>query len=274
MVTHVQPIAFQPKGTKRPRGFEPTVRPVADTFTNALLELPTEYRHRNPLSWAISLAIQTIFVSAMIIAPLIYTEAIDLKAFQATWISAPAPPAPPPPPAPAIQRIARPMAKLMQSGKLMAPLVIPKKVVILKEAEPPEEAIGVIGGVPGGIPGGSTGGVLGGIIGSVGSAAPPPPPPTHRIVRVGGDLKPPRAISRPDPLYPTLAKQARIQGVVIIDAVIDENGNLVQARAISGPPLLIPSALEAVMKWKYAPSFLDGQPISVAMHVEVTFVLQ
>ena len=87
-------------------------------------------------------------------------------------------------------------------------------------------------------------------------------------------MKPPQAIFRPDPIYPILAKQARIQGVVVIDAIIDENGSVVQAHVISGPPLLMPSALEAVMKWKYQPSFLDGQPISVAMHVDVTFQMQ
>lgn len=274
MVAHVSPITFQPKGNKKPPTFEPTIRPVVDTFTNALLELPTEYGHRNPLSWVVSLTFQVMVISGLAIAPLIFTEAIDLKAFQTTWISAPAPPAPPPPPAPMIQRVARPMARLMQAGRLMAPTVIPKRVTIIKEAEPPEEAVGAVGGVPGGIPGGQTGGVLGGIIGGTGTSGPPPPPPAHRIVRVGGDLKPPRAITRPDPIYPTLAKQARIQGVVVIDAVIDERGNVVQAHAISGPPLLIPSALAAVMQWKYEPSFLDGEPISVAMHVDVTFELQ
>jgi periplasmic protein TonB len=273
MVTHSIPVALQPRGSKKPPRFEPTARPVEDTFTKALLELPTEYRHRNPVEWVVSLVFHGMIVGALVIAPLIFTQAIDLKAFQTTWISAPAPPAPPPPPAPAIQRISRPMAKLMQAGKLTAPTVIPKRVTIIKEAEPPDEAIGVVGGVPGGIPGGQTGGVLGGIIGGTGTAM-PPPPPMKRIVRVGGDLKPPRAVSRPDPRYPTLAKQARIQGVVIIDAVIDENGNVVQAHAISGPPLLIPAAMEAVMQWKYEPSFLNGQPISVAMHVDVTFELQ
>jgi periplasmic protein TonB len=274
MVTQVLPVALQPKGNKKAPKFEPTVRPTADTFANALLELPSEYKHRNPISWVASLTFQVMVISALAIAPLIFTQALDLKALQTTWISAPAPPAPPPPPAPMMQRIARPMARLMQAGKLMAPVAIPKQVTIIKEAEPPDEAVGVVGGVPGGIPGGQTGGVLGGIIGGTGTSGPPPPPPAHRIVRVGGDLKPPRPITRPDPAYPILAKQARIQGVVIIDAVIDESGSVVQARAISGPPLLIPSALAAVMQWRYEPSFLDGQPISVAMHVDVTFELQ
>lgn len=273
MVTHSIPAALQPRGTRKPPRFEPTSRPTEDIFTKAMLELPTEYRRRNPLEWVVSLTFHGLIIGALVIAPLIFTQAIDLKAFQTTWISAPAPPAPPPPPAPVVQRVVRPMAKLMQAGKLTAPTVIPKRVTIIKEAEPPDEAVGIVGGVPGGIPGGETGGVLGGIIGGTGTA-PPPPAPVKRIVRVGGDLRPPRAISHPDPRYPTLAKQARIQGVVIIDAVIDEKGTVVQAHAISGPPLLIPAALEAVLQWKYEPTSLNGTPISVAMHVDVTFQLQ
>lgn len=87
-------------------------------------------------------------------------------------------------------------------------------------------------------------------------------------------MKPPRQTYREALSYPVLAKTARIQGVVIIDAVIDEHGNVVQAHAISGPPLLVPAALTTVMNWKYEPSYLDGEPISVAMHLTVEFVLQ
>ena len=275
MVTHSMPVAALPSPGSRSPGHPVAAGTAADdTFTKALLELPTEYKHRNPLEWAISLVLHGLVISALIITPLLFTQAIDLKALQNTWIVAPSPPPPPPPPAPAIQRIARPMERLLQNGKLTAPTAIPKRVTIIKEEAQPEDTVGVVGGVPGGIPGGQVGGVLGGIIGGTGPAGPPPPPPTKRIVRVGGDLKAPRQIFRVDPTYPILAKQARIQGVVIIDAVIDEKGNVVQAHVISGAPLLISSALEAVMRWKYQPSFLNGEPISVAMHVEVNFVLQ
>jgi periplasmic protein TonB len=275
MVTHTVPVAtLPPKVSRKPERREVDERPVDDTFTKALLELPTEYGRRNPLEWGISLVVHGIILAALIITPLLFTQAIDLKALQNTWIIAPAPPPPAPPPAPVIHTVSRPMARLLQSGKLTAPTVIPKRVAIIKEAPVQEDTVGVIGGVPGGIPGGQVGGVLGGIIGSTGSNVAPPPPAAKRIVRVGGNLKAPRQVFRVEPVYPTLAKQARIQGLVIIDAVIDEGGNVVQAHAVSGPPLLIPAALEAVLRWKYQPSFLNGEPISVAMHVEVNFVLQ
>jgi len=78
-------------------------------------------------------------------------------------------------------------------------------------------------------------------------------------------------ISAPQPEYPMLAKQARLQGVVQIEAVIDEHGNVVQMKAVSGSGLLIPAAMRAVAQWKYEPTYLNGKPYPVALTVEVTF---
>jgi protein TonB len=74
-----------------------------------------------------------------------------------------------------------------------------------------------------------------------------------------------------NPEYPSLARQAHIAGVVVVDAIIDEHGNVVQAHALSGPPLLIPSALKAVLQWQYEPTALNGQPVSVELEVQVNF---
>lgn len=255
-------------------------RTAQDTFVSAMLERPCEYKHRSPLEWMVSFVAHVLLIAALIVTPLFFTQSLDLRAFQNTWLVAPAPPPPAPPPAqPMVQRVAQEsVARLMENGHMTAPTIIPKRVIIFKEAAlPPEPATGVVGGVPGGIPGGQPGGVLGGIIGSTGGATTaiaPPPPPVKRIVRIGGNLKPPRQIYAPQPEYPIIAKQAGIQGTVVIDAVIDEHGNVVQAHVLSGPPLLIPSALNAVLQWKYQPTYLNGEPISVAMHVEVHFVLQ
>jgi periplasmic protein TonB len=211
---------------------------------------------------------------------LYFTDAIDLKAFQNTWLAEPAPPGPPPPPAagPLLQRAMKPMSRLIQGGRMMAPSVIPKNIGTIKEAPlPPETDGGVVGGVPGGVPGGTVGGVLGGIIG--GSASPvaavvPPPPPVKRIIRVGGKIDPPRQIYSAELKYPAIAKAAKVEGVVVIDAIIDGQGNVVQAHVVSGPGLLIGAALETVGKWKYEPTRLNGEPVSVEMHVQVHFTLQ
>lgn len=254
-------------------------RTAQDTFISAMLEAPCEYQPRNPLELVGSLVVHVLVITALIVAPLYFTQSLDLQAFQNTWLVAPTPPPPPPPPAaPMARQVVKSMARLMEGGQLTAPTAIPKTVVIFKEqALPPDTSVGVIGGIPGGIPGGQAGGVLGGIIGSTGGAnafAPQPPPPVKKILRIGGDLKPPRQIYAPQPEYPVIAKEARIQGTVIIDAVIDEHGDVVQARVVSGPPLLIPSAMQAVLQWKYQPTYLNGEPISVAMNVQVHFVIQ
>jgi protein TonB len=90
-------------------------------------------------------------------------------------------------------------------------------------------------------------------------------------VRVGSNLKAPHQTYSVQPEYPTLARQARVWGTVVVNAVIDEHGNVVQARALSGHPLLIPAALKAVQQWKYEPTTLNGMPVSVEMEVTVHF---
>lgn len=162
---------------------------------------------------------------------------------------------------------------------MMAPSMIPNKIAMIKEEPlPPDSGGGVIGGVPGGIPGGQVGGVLGGILGGgaspLVSVAAPPPPPVKRILRVGGNVKPPRQIYAEPVKYPAIAKAAKIQGVVVIDAVIDQQGDVVKAHSVSGPGLLIPAALDAVSRWKYEPTLLNGEPVSIEMEVKVNFTLR
>jgi protein TonB len=120
------------------------------------------------------------------------------------------------------------------------------------------------------------GGVIGGVLGGVlSTAAKPVAPPTGKAapVRVGGRVRPPKPIVQVHPDYPVLAKQARIQGQVQIDAVLDEQGNVVEMKIVSGPPLLYQAALDALKKWKYEPTYLNDQPIAVQMIVTITFVL-
>ena len=86
-------------------------------------------------------------------------------------------------------------------------------------------------------------------------------------------MKAPHLVYAPQPEYPILAKQARIEGVVQIDAVIDQNGNVVQEHAVSGSGMLIAAALDAVKQWKYEPTYLNGKPYPVELAVNVTFRL-
>jgi protein TonB len=90
-------------------------------------------------------------------------------------------------------------------------------------------------------------------------------------VRVGGGVKPPRLLFAPEPEYPVLAKQSRLSGIVIIEAVIDEHGDVKGMRLVSGHPLLVSAALSAVSKRRYEPTVLDGKPTPINLRVEIKF---
>jgi len=92
-------------------------------------------------------------------------------------------------------------------------------------------------------------------------------------VRVGGEIKEPTKIKHVPPVYPEIAQQARIQGVVILETVIGEDGAVREARILRPAPLLDQAALDAVLQWKYTPTLLNGQPVPVIMTVTVTFTL-
>jgi periplasmic protein TonB len=119
------------------------------------------------------------------------------------------------------------------------------------------------------------GGVIAGVLGGALSTAAPvvPAPGKSAPIRVGGRVKPPRAVVQPPPEYPALARRARIEGQVQVDAVLDEQGNVIEMKVVSGPSLLYQAAPDALKKWKYQPTYLNDQPIAVQMLVTVTFVL-
>jgi protein TonB len=225
----------------------------------------------------LSILIHVFLLAALLLPPLYFTQTIDLKGF--TQMLLVAPPPPPPPPVQATARtVPTPRRTFIAGGRLTAPTFIPQKVVMLKE-EPlaPDVEVGVLGGVPGGVPGGQLGGVIGGIVSDASRTnVPLPAAPVIqplRPVRVGGRVRPPRLLSKPSPVYPPLAKQTRVQGVVTIDAVIDAEGNVVEMRVVSGHPLLLSAALDTVKRWKYEPTYLNDQPIAVQLIVAVTFQL-
>ena len=224
-------------------------------------------------SWTVlvSTIIQAGLLGILILIPLIYTEALP-KAMLATFIVPPPPPPPPPPPA-AIQRIVKPVVHLIKNGQMMAPTVIPKKIEMIKEDPTPPD-VGVSGGVVGGVPGGSSGGVLGGIIGGVGGGPPPPPPPkSNKPLRVGGNVQQANLLRQVQPLYPPIAKTAHISGTVILHAIISKDGTIEQLEYVSGPPLLMKNAMDAVRQWRYRPTMLNGEPVEVDTTVSVVFTL-
>ena len=222
-------------------------------------------------SWAVTLSVivQSLVLFVLILIPLIYTQALP-KAMLSTLLIAPPPPPPPPPPPQAVPvKVIKPVARLLTQGKLMAPRAIPKDVAVFKEAElPPEPAAG--SGVLGGLGGGD---ILGGLGGGSSSAPPPPPKAAPSRIKLGGQVQAAKIVAQPQPLYPALARQARIQGNVVLHAIIDKDGRVGQLEVVSGHPLLVQSALDAVKQWRYQPTQLNGDPVEVDTTITVTFVL-
>jgi periplasmic protein TonB len=251
-----------------------------DVSLNALLETgTTKSVRRSPLEWLAATGLHIVIIAALIIVPLYTTGTIQLPNYEDTPLVAP--PATPPPPPLATRRAVTPHVTskspnlTYKLGKVTAPTSIPKTVSVDNAAAEPDLG-GVVGGVPGGVAGGQLGGSLDGALGGTGTAIPIPPPQkpaAKRIVRVGSNIKAPRQTYSVQPEYPPLAMQTHIRGAVVVDAVIDEHGNVVGARAVSGHPLLIAAALKAVLQWKYEPTLLNGIPIAVEMEVTVRFNL-
>src|SRR3954451_24587114 len=213
---------------------------------------------KKPLTVLLAFGLQIALIIVAIVIPMIWFDVLPTAQLQSFLVAPPPPPPPsPPPPAAAPVKVVKVIPRQFDAGKLMAPKVVPKEVATIKEEElpPPSSGVaGVVGGVPGGVAGGTPGGVLGGIIVSVPSAAPPPPPPkkeepkpvTPSRIKVGGNVQSAKLVRQPRPVYPPLAKQARISGVVKLSAVISKDGTIQQLEVISGHPLLVPAALEAV----------------------------
>ncbi len=111
--------------------------------------------------------------------------------------------------------------------------------------------------------------------GALSGAVPPAPTPIDSApkgpIRVGGKVKAPRLIFGPDPVYPLLARQARVSGAVVIDAVIDTQGNVAEMRAVSGQPILALAAMETLRQWKYEPTILGVEAVPVRLLVTITF---
>jgi periplasmic protein TonB len=230
----------------------------------------TVVKKKTNKGWSVILSgtVQAVILGVLILIPLIYTEALP-KAMLSTLLIAPPPPPPPPPPPQPVKTVVKPVARLIQSGKLMQPRAIPKEVAVFKEAELPPDIItpGQQGGVFGGIPGGN-------IVAAAGPAAPPPPKPTApQRIKQGGNVTAASIINQTKPLYPPLARQARIQGNVVLHAIIDKDGRVAQLEVVSGHPLLVQAALDAVKQWRYRPTQLNGEPVEVDTTITVTFTM-
>ena len=247
-------------------------------FSDSLLEYGPQ-RKRKAVATTTSFIFNCVCVGLMLLMPLVFTEDLP-KAQLLTFLVAPPPPPPPPPPAAAqVQRVVHEIqTDVLSSGQLRTPSKIPRKIEMIKEDEaPPPMPVGggVVGGVPGGVPGGQLGGVIGGIVSATSnlSSVPKLQPAMPQRVRISQGVTKGLLIHRVEPPYPTLARAARVQGEVVLSAVIDTNGEIKNLQLISGHPMLVPSALTAVKQWRYKPYLLNGQPVEVETTITVIFSL-
>jgi periplasmic protein TonB len=238
-------------------------------FDEMVLSSPNPKKTNKPWTVLVSMIFQMVFLAILILIPLIYTEALP-KTMMATMLTAPPPPPPPPPPPVAAQVVhIKPQVRLMDAGKLVQPKVIPKDVKIIKE-DAPDVSTGMTGGVPGGVAGGSMGGVIGGVIGGM---APPPPRPVQQRIRQGGSVQAALLVNKVQPVYPPLARQTRISGTVRLHAIISKAGTIQSLEVMSGHPLLVRAAMDAVQQWRYKPTLLNGEPVEVDTTIDVIFSL-
>ena len=241
-------------------------------FEEMVVSSPKSKKTNQPWTVFVSMVFQVLFLVILILIPLIYTEALP-KAMMSSILLAPPPPPPPPPPPAAVAVVKiKPVVRLMDAGRLVAPKVIPKDINIIKEEElPPDMGMqGIAVGVPGGVAGGSLGGVLGSV---VNKAAPPPPKVVPKRVTVGGNVQAARLVNKVQPIYPPLARQTRISGTVKLHAIIGKDGTVQQLQMVSGHPLLVQAALDAVRQWRYQPTLLNGEPVEVDTEIDVIFSL-
>jgi protein TonB len=244
-----------------------------DPRIHTLDELVSDVRRqRGPVGTAASIGAHVLLVGAVVVLPLWMDaplpENAAVRAFFVTPMELAPPPPPPPPPAPATRAAAQvPSAPSVERADgFVAPIEAPGEII-------PEAGLnlGIEGGVSGGVEGGVPGGVVGGIIGGLPEA---PPAPALKPLRVGGRVREPQKLKGVPPVYPDAARNAAVEGVVILECVISPQGRVAEVKVLRGIPLLEQAAVDAVKQWVYTPTLMDGVPVPVLLTVTVRFSLQ
>jgi protein TonB len=192
------------------------------------------------------------------------TAALDLPGIYTrlpTVMLASVPSMPPEPPPPAA---AAPVASAANAVPLEAPEGVREEI--------PRPPATTSVGVPGGLPVVGVGSPVRGV--SEGPSLTPQPPPPVKPRPVGGDIRPPERLAFKAPAYPPLAQAARIEGTVILEAVIDAQGVVQDVTILRSVPMLDRAAIDAVKQWRYSPTRLNGVAIPIVMSVTVTFSIR
>jgi len=222
---------------------------------------------------------QALLVTCAVLVPMILPQALP----RAAWIATISAPGAPPPPGPVVQpRTAVGGASQIFRRLLILPASIPPRALMIEDESGPDLAAGpgVPGGVPNGLPNGIPGGIVTDILSRVAPILKPPEPVVNTIPKPAiarpsriSAIEMARPIHRVEPVYPALARQMRISGVVELQGVIGTDGRIHELRVLSGHPMLVKAAVDAVSQWIYAPTILNGQAVEVAAPITVNFKL-
>ena len=239
-------------------------------FADGLLDSHWGNRSRRGWTTLVSFGLQAVAVAVVTSLPLLYTE--GLPKLQLVAMGAPIGP-PPGQRAPVTRRplTSHPM-NVPRSNIFSAPAAIPSSITPDPGPAPAEEAFACPTCVPG-----ATGNsqVHNWVLDSIGSSAtvtPPPPRPVARPPRISRMMEG-NLIYRVQPVYPPLARSARVQGAVVLRAIISKSGGIGNLQVVSGHPMLVKTALDAVSQWRYRPYILNDEPVEVETQITVNFVL-
>ena len=208
----------------------------------------------------LSFAIHTALGMLLVVIPLLATDAVPAPRKLLNFIMADVPPVPVAPSA-APRRIQTDVPSSNSAAPVEAPIGVHRESALLITEEP----------VPGGLEGVAVG------LGVASIVADAPPPIREAVVepiRLSAGIKLPTRIKDVPPVYPEIARKARVQGVVILEAIIGVDGKVQHARVLRSVPLLDQSALNAVQSWEYTPTLLSDRPVPIIMTVTVQFRLE
>ena len=243
-------------------------------FEDSLFDSGGPKRTREAWPKLFSLLIELCAIGVLVLLPLIYTQALPKQQLM-SFLEAPAPP---PSFAPVQAQILHKQPRTSRDNRelddkvLREPSRIPRTTsMVYDEPSATEGPPSMAGLVPGGIPGG----VPNAVLTQMARAVPPPvvkPPPPQKL-RVSSGVAAGMLVLQIKPQYPRLAMQARVQGSVVLQAVIGKDGTVRDLRVLSGHPLLTPAAIEAVRQWRYRPYLLNNVPVEVDTQINVNFTL-
>jgi protein TonB len=240
-------------------------------FADSLLETSWDQRSRRSWMTFTSFGLQSAVIGLLLLIPLLTTVRLPSSRVLQPPMSFGAPPSP----ARTIERQHRnPLAQSnLSNNVLITPPSIPPKVATINEGEaPPQVGYSTGPGAEGSTGDGGGGDVLNGLGIARATVPLPPPTPTMRAFRTSSILEG-SLIRRVQPQYPPLARSVRVQGAVVLAALIGKEGTIENLRLVSGHPMLVPAAIAAVSQWRYKPYILNGESIEVETQITVNFIL-